>query len=257
VSGISAPPQYLSDCPAVGLTISLDDLSWIRGRVCSHKNRTLTFDPPKKLSAAALKAAVLAGVRACADDLLKPKLKTYNLPGLLEWSKVIDKAGNKKGWPKVYPAGKLFLPLRDAYESIENAGTGGGLMRPLYAEFLDEAAKITGRSGLAECADVYRQLAEQWSELATTALPNKIKPFKRTRELLDRRRQTYLTKGDKASAQLEKINGELQLLAANVVRDFPLDDAAKTELLGTMSEKLAALHAAESDAAKRLQNAGK
>src|SRR5436189_71949 len=77
-----------SDRSAVPVTISLDDLAAARRGVCSHKNRTLTIDPPTRsagtppLTLPRLRDAVLSGLRACAAELLTPRIKTFGLPGL-------------------------------------------------------------------------------------------------------------------------------------------------------------------------------
>ena len=50
---------HIGDMAATSMTIRLDDLARVRGKVCSHKNRVLSFRPPKKLTAKVLKQAVL------------------------------------------------------------------------------------------------------------------------------------------------------------------------------------------------------
>lgn len=57
-------------------------------------------------------------------------------------------------------------------------GTGGGLYRAMYTDFLEDAADIIGNKQLTDAAKSYRALARQWSPLAKAMLPNEIKPFK-------------------------------------------------------------------------------
>jgi hypothetical protein len=47
---------------------------------------------------------------------------------------------------------------------VERAGTGGALFRNLYAGFLAEAGELLGDPALTEAADVYRRVAEGWSD---------------------------------------------------------------------------------------------
>ena len=85
VYGIDADKgvAYGADRAPTPLTISLDDLAAARAGVCSHKNRTLSIDPPTKpLSVPTLKAAIQAGIRACAGELIQGRMKTFSLPGL-------------------------------------------------------------------------------------------------------------------------------------------------------------------------------
>ena len=243
---------YIGDRAPHSLTIPLQDLIWLRNKVCSHKNRLLTIDPPKKLTAAGLKKAALDGIKTCVGEMLKPKLKTYGLPGLMEWSKIITSPKNQKGWPRVYPAGRIYLPLRDVYDSIETAGTGGSLFRPMYAQFLDEAADLTGKKGLAACAKTYRQLAAQWSVLANTAMSDKVKSFKRTKELLRKRNASYQQQGPSAIKELEEIADELRNIEISQRKKLSLDDGQVANLLTELQGMIADLHDAELAAAQGL-----
>lgn len=120
---------YGADRAPTRVTLSLDDLAEARNGICSHKNRTLTFDPPRELTPAALEAAVRDGIRACAGELLQGKIKTFSLPGLEIWAKRVCNEKNQDGWRVVFRDGLLFYALRDVFDSIETAGTGGGLYR--------------------------------------------------------------------------------------------------------------------------------
>ena len=234
------------DRPPVQVSISLKDLAEARGGICSHKNRTLTVDAPKKLSAATLKGAVLGGIRACVDELyLKPRMKTFSLAGLETLAKVIDNDKAKDGWLKVFTPGLLYHALRDAFDSIETSGTGGGLYRSLYAEFLQEAAVITGRRSLAELAERYSNLATQWTETGEFLLPGNVKPLAETRKLLVKQRTLYETKGPKADKQLAEITASLRKLATSMQTEFPLDGKEQRELLHGVRLRIESLHAAE------------
>lgn len=249
---------YGADRAATSVTISLDDLAAARAGVCSHKNRTLTIDPPAKpLSAATLKAAIASGIRACSGELIKGKMKTFSLPGLETLAKMIASDSNKDGWLKVFQDGLLYYALRDVFDSIETAGTGGGLYRNLYADFLTEAAEVCKRPSLKSLADDYRHLATGWSALAAAALPTKIKPFKETRDLLIKNRDLLESKGSKADKQMSDNRDRLRILGKNTKENFPLDDAETRDLLGSLRERIIALHRAESEVAGRLAAEGR
>lgn len=241
------------DRAPTSVTISLGDLAAARAGVCSHKNRTLTIDPPAKpLAATTLKAAIETGIRACAGELIKGKMKTFSLPGLEILAKMIANDSSKDGWLKVFQNGLLYYALRDLFDSIETAGTGGGLYRNHYADFLAEAAEICNRPALKNLADDYRHLATRWAELANAALPAKVKPFKETRDLLIKKRDLFESKGAKADKQMAEIRTKLHVLGKHTKANFPLGDSESRELLGGLRERIVALHRAESKLAERL-----
>ena len=244
---------YMSDRGATAVTLTIDELMFLRNRVCSFKNRLLTFEPPRKLDEKTLKAAVNAGLAACAGDFKKPKLGTFNLPGLLEWSKVIANPKNKKGWPTVYPGGRLYLPLRDAFGSIETAGTGGGLMRSMYADFLDEAAIILNRPALHAAAKTYRALALQWTALAEACLPDAIKPFRQTKALLRKRDAIFAEKGAKGEKDMARVAVELSAIETQMREALPLNPNDVKAMLEGLSSQIAALHQAETEASAALE----
>jgi len=251
----AAAKASYGDHAATSHTIPLDDLMWSRNRVCSLKNRTLSFAPPKALTAAAVKKAYEAGIRECASDFAKPKLGTFNLPGLEEWTKLIANAKNKRGWLAAFPGGRIYWALRDAYDGIETAGTGGGLMRHAYADFLSGAATALKKPVLAECAANYRALAKNWSDFADQLLPDKVKPFARTKRLLRQRATAYTGKGDKAMKDIATNAAELSDLNERLVREFPWDEALTTQHLEACGQALRGLLYTEQQAAALLGKA--
>ncbi len=244
---------YIGDRAPTSLTIPLEELAWLRNKVCSHKNRLLTVEPPRKLTAAVCKNAVLDGIKACVDEMFRPKMKTYGLPGLMEWSKAITSPKNQKGWPRIYPGGRMYLALRDTYDSIETAGTGGGLFRPMFVQFLEEAAELLGKKALVNCAKSYHQLATQWSQLADTALSDAVKPFRRTKDLLRARTNLFEQQGQPATQELEAIAEELRRIEVGQRKQLALDENATADLLVDLQEMIANLHAAERAAVESLK----
>lgn len=189
---------YGSDRPAEAVQLTLDELKEARARVCSHKNRTLSIQPPAAISKEQLQQAILSGISASLNELYrKPRMKTFSLASLESMAKMMCNETNKEGWGKAFDSRLLYCAFRDLHNSIETGGTGGGLYRPMYADFLDEAAKITGRNGLKKMATIYRDLGAQWTAFAENLLPNKPKIFKQTRELLSKKCQMLEGKGEK------------------------------------------------------------
>jgi hypothetical protein len=65
---------------------------------------------------------------------------------------------------------------------VEVWGTGGGFLRPLFADFLEEAATVVGSDGLREAGVAYRQAGRGWTVLAEAATPDGIPPLAAFRE---------------------------------------------------------------------------
>lgn len=234
------------------VSIPLDALAEARAGICSHKNRTLTFDPAAELSEATLVHAIRDGIAACAAEMRHGKMRTFSLPGLEIWAKLLTSSTNKDGWLKVFRTRFMYRALRDVFDSIETRQTGGGLFRALYAEFLEEAAGLTGDARLAELSETYRGLADEWRELADAALPDWVKPFKETKALLRKKEKLVATGGAKSAARVSDVVEKLRKIDAELKADFPLTNSETAQLLDGLHDEVVALHAAETDEAQSL-----
>jgi hypothetical protein len=72
---------------------------------------------------------------------------------------------------------------RQLYIQIEKAGTGGGLSRRLFADFLDQAYQIYSRSIYGEASVMYEDAAALWRRLALEARQDELSS---AGQLLDR-----------------------------------------------------------------------
>ena len=125
----------------------------------------------------------------------------------------------------------------------------------MYAEFLDEAAKLTGKPAFGDLAGQYRSLGQQWTELAECALPAKVKPFKQTKDLLRKKCRLYETKGMQAEKQIGEAVDKLRTLTDEMRRAFPLDARQTTALLEGLREQIIELHQTEVVTAEALRAA--
>lgn len=244
---------YGSDRASTAVSLNLEDLAAARNGICSHKNRTMTCNPPDEISPAKLQSAVVEGIRVGMSELLGGKMKTFSLPGLETWARMITNNSNKDGWLNVFSDGLMYNALRDVFDSIETNGTGGGLFRLLYAEFLDEAAELLNKSALAEFAKWYRNLGKDWTALADECLPDKVKPFKQTKALLRKNCKLLEEKGAKAAKQIEDNRVQLRQIEEEMKLAFPMEEVELRALLENLRERILALHAAETATATKLQ----
>ena len=123
---------------------------------------------------------------------------------------MIGEDKHKKGWRSAFADQQgLFGALLTIYESIESSGFGGGSLRGLYASFLDTAAELSDRPALRQVADSFRELHEQWGELAERVAPTGQEPFGRARELIDSLHEQVLDGGDAERAAARDTATEL------------------------------------------------
>jgi hypothetical protein len=242
-----------ADIGSQPVMISLDQLAEARNRVCSHKNRIAAFDlASQTVPVATLQDAIRLAIPATAQELLAGKMKTFSLPGLEMCARAMvnDKAAD--GWLKVLPNGLIYDALRNLFDSIETCGSGTGLYRKLYAEFLDEAAVILEKPSLRATAEEYRKLAARWTEFAELTLPNRVKPFKQTKKLLRKQHDALRKKGSKGQPVIDSCVTELREIAKQVHSDFPLSGAETRSHLAHLRDEILELGQQERIAATRL-----
>jgi hypothetical protein len=163
---------------------------------------------------------------------------------------------NKKGWMKVFRnQNGLYSTLRSVYEGIELFGTGGGGLRGLYADFLEEASPILGSDNLIEAANSYRELAQKWSVFAAVVLPESIPALGETRRLLNKKYKIFNHKGGEGISELGSISRELMTLEVESNTHLGLSEKELHDLFSTMQEHLYAIYEAEKKALAILSSA--
>ncbi len=234
-------------------SLDLETLAAVRGQTCTHKNRTFAVRAPKKApTRTAVKDAMLDGLRACVADQRRPKTKTFSLANLAVVAKRIGNLKTKKGWKGTYGA-RVFWALSDLVQSVDGQNTGGGLMRPLFADFLEDAAERARKKALRACAEDYRKLGAQWTAFADAALPGR--DLKKARDVGRRIDALFAEKGAAAMKQIDKSRAKAAELRTQYVKAFPLDDQKTDALLLDLSTRLQDLHDAEWAALDRLEKA--
>jgi hypothetical protein len=235
--------------------LPLPALAEIRGRVKSYKNRLLALEPAGKTPD--LAPLIKASISACADGLVKGRMKNFTLEVFATWADRLDGSKAADSWEKLFPPGPLlYRGLSSIAEYVEHSGTGGGLCRPMFAEFLEEAAIALNDKKLELLAGRYRELSSQWTALADAALPENVPVFREAKERLGRRSELLANGDPVAVAELRECSNEADLWATRMKNEFPLDGPASTALRRDLKRRVAALYQAEKEAVGMLQDWG-
>ena len=240
----------LADSP---ITVSLEELAVARARIGKQKHRLLglTGEPaPMDLA-----AAIQDGLRACHAGLTRGRSSNFTLEGFKNWSEQLVAPG-KEGWPaKFSPGRNLWRGLTSLFDFTEHYGTGGGLARPLFSDFLQEASQALKRPDLAELAVQYAELGTAWSALAEAALPDEVAPLREARELLGHKAELFLSEGAGGRESYVEIWSRLDQLAEEAAESFPLPQPGIQRLLPGLSERVSELYRLETQAAAALDQA--
>lgn len=235
--------------------LSFQEMASIRGRVNLLQNRILLLDPPASLPAEVLAAGAIAGIKACVYGARDLEQRGHRALPLADAAGLPAQHHHSLGWKPLFPEGKLYLALADTWQCIAAASNGGGWFRPLFAEFLDEAAELTGRKALRACADRYRKLGAAWTSFAAAALPKRYAAFAKTQAALAKIEALYRAKGRAADAAVLRLRAELARVEQTAIARFPLDGHGINRLLDDLAARLGALAGEEAAAAAELRRA--
>ncbi|MFC4118379.1 BtrH N-terminal domain-containing protein [Nonomuraea zeae] len=102
---------------------------------------------------------IVPAIKDCADAFLAPPIANLGHRG-------IEKAGKQvPGW--LLRAGDPQRDLPQAALLMERGGTGGGLFRALYRDFLDECTRLVDDGNLRAGHRLYAEAADLWTDVST------------------------------------------------------------------------------------------
>jgi hypothetical protein len=238
------------------LTVPGDALAAARARVGSYKHRLLALDAPAaELDAEKLAKAVRDGLAEQVEHLGQ-RSDSFSLPAFRKWARLLTSTSNAKAWPRVFADRvSLFDACLSVYENLEPAaGSGGGNLRGLYAQFLEEAAGLLDAPALAGVASAYREAAARWDQVAEVALPADREPFAEARRLTYRL-QAEVERGDAGRRDAAATAARLWALRDRWRPRFPGDDADVEALLAGLAAAVGAAGDAEEAALATLAGA--
>ena len=178
IAGSENGDLWLDDRSVRPLRISRELLDEARGRYRKGKHRLWTFETDAGSASGggpSLERAVIDAVRDTVTSFRKapyPKFAAnFGLRGLEKWAGLVTDPKDPKGWPKVFASSESFYAgLRRVHECIEHDHTAPAAGRPLYADFLEEAASFSGNAALADVAPSFRASGERFRRIAETVL---------------------------------------------------------------------------------------
>lgn len=193
VHGVDADGAVVyADVGAAMRRASGDRFVSARARIKRDRHRLWSLEAAPALDAAALATAVRAGLHAwpagLADPGMGPASASFRLDALATLADRVAGRGGKASWDAVFPAGeRLLVALTGLHEGVLHRFTGGGLLRPLAASGLREAAALLERPALDAVADRYDVLGAAWDALAEAALPRAVPELRAWADALEAR----------------------------------------------------------------------
>jgi hypothetical protein len=240
------------------IPVPLGELAQARGRIKKFKNRLLWVT--SAAGAPDLRGAVRAGLRAChagltGEEAPKSARRNFSLEALRIWGERLHGSKDKERWENVFtPGPRLWRGLVSVYDFIEHYGTGGGLCRPLFADFLARAADALGNPALHSLAERYADLGRAWSELAEAALPDSVPELRAVKEL--HARKAELTNSEAAGAdEVRACWAGLDESRQRAKEAFPLSDGDSAALRMDLQRRVSAIHEGETAAHQALGEA--
>lgn len=246
VMGVDSDRYEVDDRNSGRLTVPVEAMATARGRIPSYKNRMVVVEGGNALTADRLSGAVEAGL-ADAVEHLASRSDSFSLPAFSKWARMVT-SDTGKGWKRVF-ADRVGLwgALRSTHQAVSDIGIPGGTLRPLYAEFLDDAGALLGRPGLAEVAERYRHAGDAWDDVGDATLPDGFEPLEQAVEL-SRRRREAVRQGDVGESAAADSAASLNALAAEFEPGLPLTDREIDGLFESLAGAIETAHRAELEA---------
>ncbi|HEX7345743.1 MAG TPA: hypothetical protein VF253_03070, partial [Candidatus Limnocylindrales bacterium] len=173
----------------------------------------------------------------------------FSLPAWRKWSRLMTDTRNAKGWPRVFADGHgLFGSLTALNEQVDGGvGPWGGHLRESFAESLDEAAIALDNPALGDAARSWRDVADQWEELADAAVPVDLDGAGEAVEAAETLHDAVMA-GEVGRARVRAAAETVRTIQGRYADAFPLPPDRVAAILQDLGDRLREIHAAEVDA---------
>ena len=229
--------------------VPADILAAARGRVGSYKHRIVALPTtPGPLPADRLRAAIRTGLEDQVEHL-RASSDSFSLPAWRKWARLLTDQRNAKAWPRVFADGVgLFGALSAIHEDVDGGvGPGGGHLRELYADFLDEAAAALDTQALGDAAKAWRAVADRWEELADAAVPTDLDGAVDAVEAAEHLHAAVMA-GEAGRSRVMAAAETVWSIRERYAEAFPLPPERIVAILEDLGERVGAIHEAEVDA---------
>ncbi len=172
VAGVDGDVLYVDDVEPAPAPLATADfsLAWSAHRKGRH-HRLVVTGPPRAALADAVRAALATTVAHLTGPVLGNSFDAnFGFAGMAKLAAQLRDGRGRTGWARRFAAPQsLATGLWRLAECLELEYTAPGATRPLYADFLDEAADVLGGDRLPAAAKLFRESGGLWSRIADRA----------------------------------------------------------------------------------------
>lgn len=173
VIGADGNTLYVDDELPAPIAVAEDEFVAAWSAYRKGKHSMLTISGARDID---LGAAVAEAVATTCAHLTGPVLGNsfdvnFGFSGADKFVAQLRDPRGKTGWTQRYAHPDAFsTALNRLHDCLEVEYAGPGALRPLYADFLDEAGAALNRPAYREAAALFRGAGESWSAVAGAAL---------------------------------------------------------------------------------------
>jgi hypothetical protein len=188
-----------------------------------------------------LTEAIEQGIRQCIRLYVEPPPKggrdSFGFAAYEKFEAMLTNKRNKQSWQRLLPVGSRM------YAALAGVGYQPGAFgwsrtfpanhvqdRRMYAQFIEEAARILGKPALKDAGDCFQESSMAWTALSEALLPESVPMLSETRNLLLRKKQLFIEQGGDALQEIQQINAQLNDLRARAESEFPLSVEESAEM---------------------------
>jgi hypothetical protein len=170
VAGADGDTLYVDDRASTPRSIAADDFgtAWAAHRKSRHHRLVLT-GPQRADLGDAIRAAIATTVAHLTGPVLGHSFDAnFGFSGMGRLAAQMRDTKARTAWVRRFD-GAHDIAARRLFECLEKEYTAPGATRPLYADFLDEAAGVLGEDRLSATAALFRESGAVWSAIAERA----------------------------------------------------------------------------------------
>ncbi|MGN9802464.1 BtrH N-terminal domain-containing protein [Micromonospora sp. L32] len=210
--------------------------AWSAHRKGRHQAVTVTATRQRTDLPTAIRDAVATTVAHLTGPVLHNSFDTnFGFSGMAKLAHQLRDTRTRTGWARRFGAPvPFFHGVRRLYECLEVEYTAPGATRPVYADFLDEAAPLVG-DRLTEAAALFRHSGEQWSRLAALALDT-VQGLGAYTEVAEQRMALVFSRGRDAEAEIRELTRRLAELTEEFTAEDQLGAVGRQDLFAAMAD---------------------